>query len=128
MRLQFHGKELKMDLTGENICDVGSRVFTIIEKDPDEKIIYSFGSGIFIGYGIPKELFHLAEDLQEMNDIQNEFPIIKLDSGEIVYGGCECFWGEEEMMIDTIKKFNYSILYVTSKDLRQILSEDITCQ
>ncbi len=70
--------------------EVGERVYAL--RDSDKKQVFLYGVGTYVGDEIPSEeavgLASMAREMRKPN------PTIKLDDGQVVYGG-ECWWDKE---------------------------------
>jgi len=71
---------------------VGDRVGAILGRTEEGETKF-LGYGVYEGEGVPIEAVGpIAEALVETKSTN---PMIRLDSGSVVYG-CECWWGPED--------------------------------
>lgn len=77
----------------------GTRVFAILNADPDARIVRIFGFGTYDGDLSFSTVDELDRPLKNMSgdQLSGVNPRITLDSGEVVWG-CECWWGPGEAL------------------------------
>ena len=82
------------------------RIYAILPVTNKNKVLV-LGGGIYIGKEMP------PQDILGPLRFKIEFPKLKLDSGEEVYGN-ECWWGDEKEVIDFLKNKKIETASITS--------------
>lgn len=97
---------------------VGDRVGAILSGNKDT--VKFLGFGVYEGDFLPREAVGNAAEAMVRKKIVN--PMIKLDSGDVVYG-CECWWGTEKSIQNELDRFD-KIEHVDIKDVRNDYTSD----
>jgi len=86
---------------------IGERVGVILGGKPGA--VDFLGYGVYEGMAIPVEAVGFFADGCREHGISN--PRIRLDSGQVVYG-CECWWGPEAVIKDTLERPDVTVKMV----------------
>lgn len=102
---------------------VGNKVGAIVSGDPETKVVYFLGYGIYEGDQVPpKGVTFLGLDLSELGHTN---PKIVLDSGEVVWG-CQVWWGPEAAVQKRIAGYEsagFSINKITMQEYMKTIPE-----
>jgi hypothetical protein len=111
-----------------NVANVqrGDRVGAMCHRDKDT--IYIFGYGTFLGNLVPGEDSKIPLPVGAVaasREPRKPNPCIELDSGKHVWG-CECWWGPERAVRDTLEASGMEIVTVDIDDTRQQYRESLS--